>query len=115
MYAYHTGVLNHTGYRLIAQVDSAVMYRNEKACGQAIKNSGIDRSELFYTTKIPPGSMGYDRAKRQIDTSLKEIGFEYIDLFVYPPSVKGNEANKIGSSSIPPTAVKKPDSDPGAH
>lgn len=91
MHAYITQVfvLSYTGYRLMmAQVDSAVMYRNEKACGQAIKNSGIDRSELFYTTKIPPGSMGYDRTKRQIDTSLKDVGFEYIDLFVHPPSVK---------------------------
>ena len=99
----------------MTQVDSAVMYRNEKACGQAIENSGIDRSELFYTTKIPPGSMGYDRTKRQIDTSLKEVGLEYIDLFVHPPTFRGSEANNIGSSSIPPTAVKKPDSDPGAR
>ena len=85
MYAIQVFILNHTGRKLMAQVDSAVMYRNEKACGQAIKNSGIDRSELFYTTKIPPGSMGYDRTNRLIDTSLKEAGLEYIDLFVYPP------------------------------
>lgn len=58
------------------------MYRNEKACGQAIKNSGIDRSELFFTTKVPPGSMGYDRTKQQVDASVRETGLEYIDLFV---------------------------------
>lgn len=59
------------------------MYRNEKACGQAIKNSGIDRSELFFTTKVPPGSMGYDRTRRQVDVSVRETGLEYIDLFVF--------------------------------
>lgn len=58
------------------------MYRNEKACGQAIKNSDIDRSELFFTTKVPPGSMGYDRTKRQVDVSVRETGLEYIDLLV---------------------------------
>ena len=56
------------------------MYRNEKACGQAIINSSIDRSELFFTTKVPPGSMGYDRTKRQVDVSVRETGLEYIDL-----------------------------------
>lgn len=57
------------------------MYRNEKGSGRAIQNSGIDRSELFLTTKIPPGSMGYERSKRAIDSSLKEAGQEYFDLY----------------------------------
>lgn len=56
------------------------MYRNEKGCGRALATSGIDRSELFFTTKIPPGSMGYSRAKRAIDSSLREAGQEYFDL-----------------------------------
>lgn len=60
------------------------MYRNEKACGRAIANSGLSRSEIFFTTKIPPGSMGYDRTKRAIDSSLREAQQEYFDLSVYP-------------------------------
>lgn len=82
------------------QVDSAVMYRNEKACGQAIKTSGIDRSELFFTTKVPPGSMGYDRTKRQVDVSVRETGLDYIDLlaFLYPqhPSAQSLERLTLG-------------------
>ena len=64
------------------QVDSAIMYRNEKACGRAIANSGLTRSEIFFTTKIPPESMGYDRTKRAIDSSLREAQQEYFDLSV---------------------------------
>lgn len=59
------------------------MYRNEKACGRAIRNSGVDRASLFFTTKIPPGSMGYDRTKRAIDTSLRDAEQDYFDLSVY--------------------------------
>lgn len=58
------------------------MYRNEKGCGLAIRDSGIDRSELFYTTKILPSAMGYERTKQQIDSCLQESELEYIDLFV---------------------------------
>jgi diketogulonate reductase-like aldo/keto reductase len=56
------------------------MYRNEKACGRAIQNSGLDRSEVFFTTKIPPGSMGYERTKRAVDSSLREAEVDYFDL-----------------------------------
>lgn len=66
------------------QVDSAIMYRNEKGCGQALQDSGFDRSELFFTTKIPPGSMGYTPTKRAVDSSLREAGQEYFDLYVSP-------------------------------
>ena len=64
------------------QVDSAIMYRNEKGCGRAIQNSGLDRSEVFLTTKIPPESMGYEETKRAVDTSLRAAGQEYFDLYV---------------------------------
>ena len=56
------------------------MYGNEKACGRAIKKSGLDRSEVFFTTKIPPGSMGYERTKRAVDASLREAEQDYFDL-----------------------------------
>ena len=59
------------------------MYRNEKACGKAIKNSGLDRSSIFYTTKIPPGSMGFEKTLKAIEGSLDAAGQEYIDLFVF--------------------------------
>jgi len=56
------------------------MYRNEKGCGRAIQNSGLDRSDIFLTTKIPPESMGYEKATRAISSSLREGGQEYFDL-----------------------------------
>lgn len=62
------------------------MYRNEKGCGRAIQNSGLDRSDIFLTTKIPPESVGYNDTKRAIDSSLRAAGQEYFDLYVYPPS-----------------------------
>ena len=65
---------------LTRQVDSAIMYRNEKPCGKAIQNSQLDRSEVFFTTKIPPESMGYESAKRAINSSLREAAQDYFDL-----------------------------------
>lgn len=77
-------------------VDSAVMYGNEKACGRALQNSGVDRSELFFTTKIPPGSMGYSQTKRAVDSSLREAGQEYYDLILIHAPYGGKEA-RLGS------------------
>lgn len=70
------------------QIDTAIMYGNEKGSGRAVKNSGLDRSELFLTTKIPPGSMGYERSKRAIESSLKEAGQQYFDLYESSTPVK---------------------------
>ncbi|KAG2019383.1 hypothetical protein GB937_005297 [Aspergillus fischeri] len=82
-----------TGYR---HVDSAIMYRNEKACGRAIRNSGLDRSEVFFTTKIPPGSMGYERTKRAVDSSLREAEVDYFDLILIHAPYGGKDA-RLGS------------------
>ena len=59
-----------TGYRLI---DTASVYDNEVAVGQAINESGIDRSEIFLTTKIWTSQMGYDRTMRAFENSLKRL------------------------------------------
>ncbi|KAJ6115641.1 hypothetical protein N7523_006058 [Penicillium sp. IBT 18751x] len=77
-------------------IDSAIMYGNEKACGRALNNSGIDRSQLFFTTKIPPGSMGYSRTKRAVDSSLREAGQNYFDLILIHAPYGGKEA-RLGS------------------
>ncbi|PWY87474.1 aldo-keto reductase [Aspergillus heteromorphus CBS 117.55] len=81
------------GYR---HVDSAIMYRNEKPCGRALTNSGLPRSEIFFTTKIPPESMGYDRTKRAIESSLREAQQEYFDLILLHAPYGGKEA-RLGS------------------
>ncbi|KAH7041600.1 aldo-keto reductase-like protein [Microdochium trichocladiopsis] len=80
------------GYR---HIDSAAAYKNEAACGEAIRKSGVPRGDIFYTTKIPPGkNMGYEAAKAQIDTSLKEAGFDYLDLVLFHAPYGGSAVRK---------------------
>jgi len=67
------------GYRLI---DTASMYNNEKEIGNAIKNSGLKRSEIFLTTKLNNTDHGYDRALKAFDESLAKLQVDYIDLYL---------------------------------
>src|SRR5580693_5124501 len=70
------------GYR---HIDTATMYRNEDQVGRAIADSGLDRSDIFITTKLPPGSAG--RARATIAESLRALGTDYVDLWLvhWPP------------------------------
>ncbi|EPS30179.1 hypothetical protein PDE_05129 [Penicillium oxalicum 114-2] len=77
-------------------IDSAIMYGNERACGRAIRDSGLDRSDIFFTTKIPPESMGYSDARRAIESSLREAGLDYFDLILIHAPYGGKEA-RLGS------------------
>ncbi|KAI5297140.1 hypothetical protein KEM55_005089, partial [Ascosphaera atra] len=65
------------GYR---HVDCARAYKNEAEVGEAIRESGIKREEIFYTTKIPSGQLGYEKAKESIEYSLQQANIGYIDL-----------------------------------
>ena len=69
----------NSGYRLI---DTAAAYMNEEAVGAAIKESGVDRSELFITTKLWVQDATYEGAKQAIDTSLAKLGLDYLDLYL---------------------------------
>ncbi|KAK9855080.1 Aldo/keto reductase subgroup [Penicillium brevicompactum] len=77
-------------------VDSAIMYRNEKPCGKAIQKSELDRSEIFFTTKIPPEAMGYESTKRAINSSLREAAQDYFDLILIHAPYGGKKA-RLGS------------------
>ena len=70
------------GYR---HIDTATIYRNEDEVGRAIAASGLDRSDVFVTTKLPPGSAG--RARATIAESLRALGTDYVDLWLvhWPP------------------------------
>ncbi len=68
-----------SGYRLI---DTAAAYQNESAVGRAIKRSGIDRKELFITSKLWVSDANYERAKKGIETSLNNLGVDYLDLYL---------------------------------
>ncbi|GAA0886333.1 aldo/keto reductase [Sphingobacterium siyangense subsp. cladoniae] len=67
------------GYRLI---DTAASYQNEAAVGNAIKNSGIDRAELFITTKVWVQDMGYEKTKAAFQKSLDKLQLDYLDLYL---------------------------------
>ena len=66
-----------SGYRLL---DTAVNYENEREVGEAARRSGVDRSELFVTTKIPGRHHGYDDAIESTNGSLAVTGLDYLDL-----------------------------------
>jgi len=70
------------GYR---HIDTATMYRNEEQVGRAIADSGLDRSEVFVTTKLPPGNAG--RVRETIADSLKALRTDHVDLWLvhWPP------------------------------
>lgn len=67
------------GYRLI---DTAAAYQNETAVGEAIKESGVDRKDLFITSKLWVSDMNYERAKKGIETSLNNLGLDYLDMYL---------------------------------
>ncbi len=68
-----------SGYRLI---DTAAAYMNEKAVGEAIKESGVDRKDLFITTKLWVQDASYEGAKKAFETSLENLGLDYLDLYL---------------------------------
>lgn len=67
------------GYRLI---DTATAYQNETAVGKAIKESGINREDIFVTSKLWVSDFTYERAKKGIDASLQRLGTDYLDLYL---------------------------------
>jgi 2,5-diketo-D-gluconate reductase A len=67
------------GYR---HIDTAAAYRNEAQVAQAIRASGLDRGEVFVTTKCFNDDHGYDRARRAFDASLERMDFDYVDLYL---------------------------------
>jgi 2,5-diketo-D-gluconate reductase A len=67
------------GYR---HIDTAEMYGNEKQVGEAVRASGIDRDEIFVTSKLSNAYHAYDDALKAFDETLDELGFDYLDLFL---------------------------------
>jgi diketogulonate reductase-like aldo/keto reductase len=67
------------GYRLI---DTAASYGNEQAVGNAIRESGVPRNELFVTTKLWIADTGFDKTKRAFDRSMKRLQLDYLDLYL---------------------------------
>ena len=68
-----------SGYRLI---DTAASYGNEEAVGRAVRKSGVNREDLFITTKLCIQSDGYEGAKKAFADSLNKLQLDYIDLYL---------------------------------
>ncbi|WP_374121025.1 aldo/keto reductase [Neobacillus sp. PS2-9] len=79
------------GYR---SIDTAAIYQNEEGVGQAIRESGIAREELFVTSKVWNADLGYESTIAAYETSLKKLGLDYLDLYLihWPVAGKYKEA-----------------------
>ncbi|HIW61456.1 MAG TPA: aldo/keto reductase [Candidatus Stackebrandtia excrementipullorum] len=67
------------GYRLF---DTAARYGNEAGVGRAVVASGLDRSELFVTTKLPGSDHGYETTLASFEDARRRLGLEYVDLYL---------------------------------
>jgi 2,5-diketo-D-gluconate reductase A len=67
------------GYR---HIDTAEMYGNEQGVGDAIRAFGLDRDEVFVTSKLNNGYHAHDAALAAFDTTLETLGFDHVDLFL---------------------------------
>lgn len=83
------------GYR---HIDTAAAYQNEASVGRAIKDSGILREEIFVTSKLQSHIKTYEETKAAFSKTLKELGFDYLDLYLihapWPWNEMGKECNK---------------------
>lgn len=75
--AIHTAI--EAGYR---SIDTATLYANERGVGEAVRTSGLPREDLFVTTKLWNTEHGYDSALRAFDTSISELGLDYVDPYL---------------------------------
>lgn len=78
------------GYR---HIDTAAAYGNEESVGKAIADSGIDRKELFVTSKLWNEMHGYENTLKGFDKTLKDLGLDYLDLYLihWPNPIKYRE------------------------
>ncbi|MBU5309842.1 aldo/keto reductase [Ligilactobacillus saerimneri] len=88
------------GYR---HIDTAMVYRNEEGVGQGIKAAGVDRTELFITSKLWNTDRGYEATKVAFQKTLDRLGLDYLDLYLihWPANEKqfGAEATKINAET----------------
>jgi diketogulonate reductase-like aldo/keto reductase len=82
------------GYRLI---DTAAAYGNEREVGEGIRRSGIDRGDVFVTTKLWLSAFGYDSAVRGCEASLRRLGLDHVDLYLLHWPVPSNFDATIAS------------------
>ncbi len=74
------------GYR---HIDTAALYHNERGVGQAVRESGIPRSEIFITTKVWNDDIRADRIEAAFEDSMTKLGLDYLDLYLLHWPIKG--------------------------
>jgi diketogulonate reductase-like aldo/keto reductase len=74
-----TALALQAGYR---HIDTAAAYRNEAGVGEAVRASGLDRGDVFITTKCWNDDQGYEEAKRALRTSLDQLELDHVDLYL---------------------------------
>jgi 2,5-diketo-D-gluconate reductase A len=76
------------GYR---HVDTAAVYENEEGVGEGLRQSGLERGDIYLTTKLWNTEQGYDQSLRAFDASLKRLGTDYVDLYLihWPSAHRG--------------------------
>lgn len=63
-------------------IDTALIYGNEKEVGAGIRESGVPRKDLFITTKLWRSDQGYETSLKAVETSLENLGLDYLDLYL---------------------------------
>lgn len=79
------------GYR---HIDTAYVYRNEKSVGKAIVDSGIDRADIFVTTKLSANIKNADEVRPYFEESLQNLGLDYVDLYLIHNARPWNDAKE---------------------
>ncbi|MFS0973076.1 aldo/keto reductase [Enterococcus avium] len=80
------------GYR---HIDTSQAYGNEKGVGEGVRKSGVDRQELFITTKVAAEEKTYEGAAASIDESLRKTGLDYFDLMIIHSPQPWKEVNQL--------------------
>ena len=79
------------GYR---HIDTARAYHNEASVGRAVRDSGIRRDEIYVTSKLPAEAKDYNKALSEFETTMSEIGLDYLDLYLIHAPWPWNERGK---------------------
>lgn len=85
-------------------IDTAAIYQNEESVGQAIKDSGVPREEMFVTTKLWNSQQTYEQTRQALEKSIEKLGLDYLDLYLIhwpnPKPLRENDAWKTRNAEV---------------